>query len=221
MGKWISYPGGEDRFHVIGVVKDFHVFSVRYDISPIVFFLTNSDHRYLSIKMNTEDFRTTIKDIEMAWKRINPAFPFEFTFLDAQFERFYRSEESTRKLIGYFSFLAVFISCLGLFGMSMFSAEQRIKEIGIRKVLGASVRDITTLLSGEFVKWVVLANIIAIPISYFAMKNWLQGFAYRINPSVGVFVLAAFLSLCIAAFTVSFQAIKAAVSNPIDVLKVE
>lgn len=222
IGKWLKYPYGTDKFNVIGVIKDFHVFSLKHEIAPVVFFLRPIEgHQYLSVKINTDDITETLGYIEESWKKINPVYPFEYTFFDTTFESRYRSEERLNQIIGYFSFLAVFISCLGLFGLASFAAEQRLKEIGIRKVLGASVKSVVMLLSTEFVKWVLIANIIAMPVAYFIMNQWLGDFAYRTGISWTVFLTAGLLSVLIALVTVSFQTIKAAYSNPINILKYE
>ena len=144
-----------------------------------------------------------------------------FAFLDDAFDQLYRSENRMGQLFKYFAFFAVFISCLGLFGLASFMGEQRTKEIGVRKVLGAKVSGIVLLLSREFTKWVLLANIIAWPTAYFAMNKWLENFAYRSAIGVEVFILSAFLSLAIAFLTVSYQSIKAAIASPVKALKYE
>jgi putative ABC transport system permease protein len=147
--------------------------------------------------------------------------PFDYTFLDEAFDRKYKAEEKLGKIFSYFTLLAIFIACLGLFGLAFFTAEQRTKEIGIRKALGASITGIIMLLSKEFTKWVLLANIIAWPIAYVAMNRWLQNFAYRINMGLGTFIIAALLALIIALLTVGYQAIKTARANPVESLRYE
>jgi len=159
--------------------------------------------------------------IEKTWQSIIPDYPFEYRFLIEDFERYYRAEERMGGLLKYFAILAVFIACLGLFGLASFTAEQRTKEVGIRKVLGASTRQITLLLCKEFFVLVLLSNIISWPVAYFVMKDWLQDFAYRSNLGVATFALAMGLALIIALLTVSFQAVKAAVANPVNALKYE
>ena len=148
-----------------------------------------------------------------------PGYPFEYTFVDDDFDRMYRVEERTGKVLAYFTFLSIFIACLGLFGLASFSAEQRFREIGIRKALGATVPGITVMLCKEFLKLVLLATLAALPFSYFAMSNWLQGYAYRMDLDILIFVLPAVLAILTALFTVSYQAIRAALANPIDALK--
>ena len=182
-----------------------------------------TSRRYVSIKVLSQDISGTLKFIEETWKKLAPESPFEYFFLDTVFERRYRSEERLQRLFGYFSVLAIFIACMGLFGLASFAAEQRTKEIGIRKVLGASETSLIFLLSKEFTILVLIANLTAWPLAYLFMRNWLQGFAYRINLNshLGLFLLAAVAALLIAWLTVSFHAIKAALVNPIDSLRYE
>jgi putative ABC transport system permease protein len=159
--------------------------------------------------------------MERIWGQFAPGYPFNYRFMDEAIDSLYRSELQIGTIFRYFAILAIFISCLGLFGLASYMAEQRTKEIGIRKVLGATVTNILLLLSKEFAKWVLIANIIAWPVAYFAMNKWLQGYAYRINIAVWSFVLAAALALAIALFTVSYQAVRAATANPADALRYE
>jgi putative ABC transport system permease protein len=222
--KVIQIYGAERYYYnVVGVIKDFHFSSLRNAIQPLKLFLATNNNRYVSVKVRLEDLTGTIKFIEEAWKRIYPDVPFDYFFFDSVFERRYRSEASLKKLFEYFSGLAVFIGCLGLLGLASYAAERRSKEIGIRKVLGASSPQIVVLLSKEFTRWVVLANLFAWPAAYFAMRSWLGGFAYRIslNGQLGFFVAAGALALAIALLTVAFQAIKAALSDPVKTLKYE
>jgi putative ABC transport system permease protein len=225
IGKRVIQVFGEERryFTVVGVVKDFHFSSLRNPIRPMNFFLSPESNRYVSIKVQTQDMAGTLKFIEEAWKKLAPGTPVEYFFLDSVFERAYRSEERLRRLFWYFSLLAIVIACLGLFGLASYAAEQRTKEIGIRKVLGASGGSLIFLLSKEFTLLVLLANIAAWPLAYLAMRNWLQGFAYRIdlNSHLGLFFLAAGAALLIAWLTVSFHAVKAALTNPIESLRYE
>lgn len=217
------YGGEKSYFNVVGVVKDFHFSSLRNSIQPLKLFLSTNDNRYVSVKVRMEDLTGKIKLIEEAWKRIFPDVPFDYFFFDSVFERTYRSEAGLKRLFEYFSGLSVFIGCLGLLGLASYAAERRSKEIGIRKVLGASSPQIVMLLSREFTRWVVVANLFAWPAAYFAMRSWLGGFAYRIslNAQLGYFVLAGAVALAIALLTVSFQAIKAALSDPVKTLKYE
>ncbi len=225
MGKRVIQVYGERRiyFTVIGVVKDFHFSSLKNPIKPMNFFLSPDSNRYISAKVLSQDISGTLKFIEETWKKLAPESPIEYFFLDTIFERRYRSEERLQRLFGYFSGLAIFIACLGLFGLASFAAEQRTKEIGIRKVLGASETSLIFLLSKEFTLLVLIANLVAWPLAYLAMHNWLEGFAYRIqlNNHLGFFLLASAVALVIAWLTLSFQAIKASLVNPIDSLRYE
>jgi len=211
------------RGHVIGVVKNFHFRSKHQKIEPLIFALLPSN-RYvylISVKINQLNIRGTLSFLKSEWKKFAPGWPFEYFFLDDNYDRLYKSEERLRHIFLTFTFLGIFIACLGLFGLAAFTAEQRTKEMGIRKVLGASVPNILILLSKEFAKWVLLANIIAWPVAYFAMHRWLQNFAYRISIEWWMFLLAAVLVLVIALCTVGFQAVKAALANPSESLRYE
>lgn len=206
---------------VIGVVRDFHITSVRHSIEPLIIF--NEPHRSgaLSIKVGSEGLPDTLAYLESTWETMIPEQPFEYFFLDEGFERQYRTEERMGRIFASFTFLAGFIACLGLFGLASFLAEQRTQEVGIRKILGASTSGITMILTREFVQWVILANIIAWPLAYYAGRRWLQGFAYPARFGIELFLLAAGLSLSIAAFTVVHQALQAARANPADSLRYE
>lgn len=206
---------------VIGVVKDFHYQTLRYPIQPQMFGWNDGWHWMASVKISSENVPATITHIEKIWMEFSPEFPFDFHFVDDLMERIYQSEERLAKTIGYFAGLGIFIACLGLFGLAAFMAEQRTKEIGVRKVLGASVGGILLLLSKEFSKWVVVANVVAWPLAYFGMSKWLSDFAYRTEIGMWPFVLSAIMALAIAMTTVSYQSIKAATANPIDSLRYE
>jgi putative ABC transport system permease protein len=206
---------------IIGVVRDFHVESLHKKIEPVFFEYMPANSRYISIKIRPDNIPDTIRYIEKTLKQIDPLLPFDYTFLDESFDRKYKAEEKLNKIFAYFTFLAIFIACLCLFGLASFTAEQRTKEIGIRKALGASVSEIILFLSKEFTKWVLVANIIAWPIAYVAMNHWLQNFAYRTNIGLGTFILAGVLALVVALLTVGYQAIKAARANPVDSLRYE
>jgi putative ABC transport system permease protein len=225
IGKKVIQTYGPSRYYytVVGVIKDFHFSTLKEAIKPMNLFLSLGSNRYISVNMQTQDIPGTLSFIEETWNQIYPNLPMDYYFLDSVFERQYRSEKRLQHLFGYFSTLAIFIACLGLFGLASFAAEQRTKEIGIRKVLGSSVAGIIGLLSKEFTKLVLLANIIAWPMAYFSSRAWLQGFAYRINVNgqIGSFFIAAGLALLIAWLTVSFQAVRAANTNPIDSLRYE
>ena len=206
---------------VIGVVKDFHFLSLHQKIQPLVIHLAENWAPHLSLKINTENIPRTLGFLEEKWKKFSPNYPFEYFFLDDDFEKMYRSEMRLGKTLMSFSVLAVFIACLGLFGLASFTSEQRTKEIGVRKVLGASVSNIVVLLSKEFSTWVLIASLIAWPVAYFTVSQWLQSFSYRISIGIWIFLLATVLSLFVAVITVSFKAVKAALTNPADALRYE
>ena len=222
LGKTIvELTGNGIKKTVIGVVRDFHMVSLRNVIEPL--YIENDSNRfgYVSIRLQPGNIPRTMGLLENKWKEIDPTRTFDYSFLDESFDSQYRAEESLSRIFTNFSLLAIIIACLGLFGLTSFLVEQRTKEIGIRKVLGASVSDIALLLSREFFKWLLVANIIAWPVAYYAMNKWLQSFAYRITLGPGVFFLAALMALLIAVFTVSYQSIKAALANPISALRYE
>ncbi len=225
VGKRIIYPGRNPQenvpYKIIGVLKDFHYESLHQKIRPLGILLNRGQTAFLPVRIKGTDVPGAISFIEQEWKKFVPNKPFEYFFLDDDFNKLYNSEQKTGEIFTVFSVLAIFIACLGLFGLAAFTAERRTKEIGIRKVLGASVPGIVILLSKEFTKWVLLANIIAWPIAYYFMKNWLQNFAYRIDPGLGTFILSAIIALFIALITVSVQAIKVAVANPVHALRSE
>jgi len=162
-----------------------------------------------------------IASIRRVYNSFNPDFPLEYTFLDEAVERLYHSEQKTKKIFNYFTFIAIFISCLGLYGLAVHMAQQKTKEIGIRKVLGAPIINIVTNLSKEFILLVCMANVIAWPLAYYFMDKWLKKFAYRIDLSVWIFILSGLVALCIALLTVSYQSVKAANANPVDSLRYE
>jgi len=208
-------------FEVIGVVKNFHFRSMHHSIEPLILAHMPGMYRYMFIKAREENLAETIASLEKIWRKFSPEYPFEYYFYDEAFHRWYSVEQKLFSLFHAFAWLAVFISCLGLFGLASFMIEQRTKEIGIRKVLGASVSGIMVMLSKEFTRWVILANIISWPIAYFVMHQWLRNFAFRIPLRLWIFILAGFLALCIAWISVSFQAIRAALANPVSSLKYE
>jgi ABC-type antimicrobial peptide transport system permease subunit len=212
---------GSEEGQVIGVVKDFHFRSLRREMQPLAINVLPQMFQYVSIKIRPGDIPNTIGFLERTWKAINPGIPFEYYFINEEFDKLYKTDLKLQTLFGYFAFLAIFIACLGLLGLSLFTVQRRTKEIGIRKVLGASVSRIIALLSKDFVKLVLLANLIAWPAAYFAMNKWLQNFAYRIDIGWWMFALAGGLALLIAFVTVSAQAIKAALANPVEALRYE
>jgi ABC-type antimicrobial peptide transport system permease subunit len=212
---------GSTPLEIVGVLKDFHFKSLHREIGPLVSVLDSTEQQFMFIRINGENVSGAIHYIKKIYNKIEPGYPAVLTFLDDAFDQLYRSENRMGQLFKYFAFFAVFISCLGLFGLASFMGEQRTKEIGVRKVLGAKVPGIVLLFSREFTKWVVLANIIAWPTAYVAMTNWLDNFAYRSSIGVENFILSAVLSLAIAFLTVSYQSIKAAIASPVNALKYE
>ena len=203
---------------VVGVVKDFHYKSLHHEIEPLVIMIGDW-FEYFSIRIRADDVAGTLGFLKAQWKEIAPNRPFDYFFLDDDYDKLYRTEEQIGTLFGLFSILAIFVASLGLFGLASFSAQQRIKEIGIRKVLGASISNLVLMLSKEFALLVGIANLIAWPIAYYAMNRWLQDFAYRIDLEIWAFVLSGFLALLIALTTVSYQAWKVARTNPVDALR--
>jgi putative ABC transport system permease protein len=215
-------PGTGERATgvVIGVVKDFHFKSLRSTIEPLVIHIWPWLN-YVLVRIHPDHIPTALTFLKRTWEAFDPEHPFEYSFLDGHFDRLYRTEQQWGRIFGALSLLAIFIACLGLFGLVSFTAAQRTKEIGIRKVLGASVSNIVMLLSKEFLMLVALANLIAWPVAYCVMSRWLQDFAYRIELGPGVFLLGGALALLIALLTVSAQAVKAARANPVDALRYE
>jgi len=209
------------KYTVIGVVKDFHMESLHKQIMPLFIGCTTHIFNSLSVRIRSENIPETISFLRNKMKDIDPFRPFEYVFLDDSFDAQYKAEERLSRVFSYFAILAIFIASLGLFGVASFTAEQRTKEIGIRKVLGASVAGIFVLLSREFTKWVLMANAIAWPIAYFSLHKWLEGFAYRTNITLTAFIVSMAISLVIALLTVSYQAVRTAISNPVDSLRYE
>jgi putative ABC transport system permease protein len=206
---------------VIGVVKDFHYASLHNQIDPILLMLSNDPQRNICLRIRQDDVESTLDFIEEKWQEFCPTFPFEYTFLDDNLNEQYIAEQKIGRVFTYFSILCIFIACLGLFGLASYTAEQRTKEISIRKVMGASVKSVVVLLSKEFSIWVILANIIAWPIAFLALKKWLQNFSYSVDQNVLTYLLAGIVALVIALITVSFRAYRAAQTNPADALKYE
>jgi hypothetical protein len=219
--RFVLLESGKIAGKIIGVIEDYQLRSLHYSIEPMVLWANPDFFSYLCLKISAVNVSETIAFVEKIWKKHSPQYPFQFQFLDEAVDEMYRSEERVGTIFKYFTFLAVFISCLGLFGLASYLAEQRTKEIGIRKVLGASVPKICLLLSKEFVKCVILANAIAWPIAYFVMNRWLQNFAHRISIGYQIFLLSALMALIITVLTVSYQSIKAALANPVDSLRYE
>ena len=225
VGKKVNFDVGNYKgaLQIAGVVEDFNFESLHNQIQPYGFTTTTFGNRYgyLVASLNTNDYASVLKKMQAAWVKLNPSVPFEYSFLDQDLQRNYEKEQRTSNLVAWFTIIAIIIACLGLFGLSAFAAEQRIKEIGIRKVLGASINSIVRLFSIDFLKLILVAIVIASPIAWWLMDKWLLDFAYRITINWWVFGMAGMIAVSIALITISFQAIKAAVANPVDSLRSE
>ncbi len=219
IGKKFSQWGREGQ--VIGVVKDFNYISLHRNIEPLTLPLAPYESRYLSLKVKSEDMARTVEEVKAIWSKLVPHRPFLYSFLDEDFNRQYQSDFIFRKLFTTFSCLAIFIACLGLLGLATYTAQQRTKEIGIRKVLGAEVYNIVKLLSKDFIKLIIVAVLIATPISWYAMNQWLEGFAYRVVIQPWIFVLAGLAAVTVAVVTISYQSLKSARMNPVCSLRSE
>ncbi len=219
---WFDWQGESYRLPIVGVVKDFHFKDLHSPIEPYGFQLNNrSNFNYMIAHAKTDDLKGLLTSMGNVWRRLNPNEPFEYNFLDEDFQKNYQADARLASIVKNFTVIAILISCLGLFGLAAFSAEQRTKEIGVRKVLGASTGNVVGLLSKDFLKLVLIAVVIASPITWFVMNKWLQDFAYRTNISWTVFVITALLAGSIALLTISFQSIKAALANPVKSLRTE
>ena len=219
LGKQLTRGGRSGP--IIGVVKNFHIKGLQSEIQPHIMQMRTRDFSTLSLTVETENIGKTLNFIEKRWQELQLGNTFSYFFLDEDFNRQYGSEERMGRLFSIFTILGIIIAGLGLFGLASFMAEQRTKEIGIRKVLGASVSGLILLISKDFTKWVLMANLIAWPVAYFFMNNWLQNFAYRTNLALWIFALSGVIALAIALLTVSYQAIKAALANPVEALRYE
>ena len=219
---YFDFQGTHTTMHIVGVVKNFNFESLYNPIKPFGFttVLANK-YSYVIANVATKNYSVLLKDMKASWSKLNPDLPFVYSFLDNDFQKNYEKDQRVAGIVSYFTLIAILIACLGLFGLSAFSAEQRTREIGIRKVLGASVTNMASLLSKDFVKLVIIALAIASPLAWFGMNKWLQGFAYRTPISWWMFVLAGAAAIFIALMTVSFQAIKAAMANPVKSLRTE
>ncbi len=206
---------------IIGVMKDHHISSFHEEIEPMVLSYDSEYFWEMDVKIRSTNIPATLASIEKTFNEFDPGYPFTYSFLDENIQSLYQGEEQTGKIIRTFSIIAILIACLGLFGLAAFAAEKRTKEIGIRKVMGATSSRIIWLLSAEFTKWVLLANIIAWPVAYYAMNKWLEGFAYRTQIVVWPFILGAVFAFAIALVTVSYQAVKSALTDPVESLRYE
>jgi len=227
IGKRIAYPGGNNQtFRVIGVVKDFNFRSLRANVEPFaLFYPTSKTHNtntdFIIAATDASHTREVLQQAEKKWKDLAPGIPFEYSFLDKNYEALYRSEQRMSTVFAVFTTLSILVACLGLFGLSVYTAERRIREIGIRKILGASTQNLVRLLSRDFLKLVLVSAVIAFPLAWWAMNKWLEDFAYRTSIGAELFVVSGLLAIGIALFTVSFQAIRAATMNPSKSIKME
>jgi len=211
---------GAIGYHVVGIIKDFNFSSMHDNIGPLII-QWSDNYQSMAVRVNTKNVSSIIDNIKSKWNEMAPGQPFNYSFMDADFNKIYTAEQQTGKLFITFAVFAIFIGCLGLFGLVTYAAEQRTKEIGVRKVLGASVGGIVAMISKDFAKLVLIASLFAFPVAWWAMHKWLQSFAYRIDISWWVFVVAGLAAILIALITVSFQAIKAATANPVKSLRSE
>lgn len=212
--------GTKRIYRVIGVVSDFHFEPLRQKIGPLVLFLGNNSGNIL-VKMRTDNFPQLLASLKQQWESFSVAAPFSYSFLDDRFEQVYAADQKIRQILTLFSGLTVFIACLGLFGLATHTAEQRTKEIGVRKVLGASVTSIVALLSKDFILLILIALALASPVAWWGMNQWLNDFAYKVTIHWWIFALAGLLAVCIALLTVSFQSIKAALADPVKSIRSE
>ena len=221
VGKWIRNISRDSlRRTIVGVVEDYHYVSLKDPIGPLVI-SPGRDRRLALIRLKTDRMQSTIASIKKIYTAAAPDYPFEYNFLDEQFDRHYKTEAKQQAVLGIFSAIAIFIACLGLFGLASYTAIKRTKEIGVRKVLGSSIQNICFLLSKDLLRPVLLGTLLATPVGYYAMNKWLQSFAYRIDLHWWMFGVAVFTAMVIALLTVGSQAIKAALANPIKSLRTE
>jgi len=221
IGKMFSCWENEGK--IIGIVKNFHTSSLHNEIEPAIFMLSqrHGSHSYIFVKIRPNDISETIASLEKKAAEFAPNNLFEYSFLDDEFNRQYASDQRRGDVYKHFTFLAIFISCLGLFGMASFTAEQRTKEIGIRKVLGASVPNIIVLISRDFVTLLLVSNVIAWPVAYYLMDKLLNNYAYRTSIAVWVFIVSGMMAIFIALLTVCLRIVRVAHSNPVDSLRYE
>ncbi|MEP6681991.1 MAG: FtsX-like permease family protein, partial [Parafilimonas sp.] len=221
VGKWIQNTVRDSaKRRIIGVVADFNFQSLKQNIDALVI-SPAMDRRVVLIKLKAGNIQSDIASIKNEYNKVAPAYPFEYKFLDQQFDDMYKKDIRQQTILSVFAALAIFVACLGLFGLASFTATKRFKEIGVRKVLGSSVKSIVVLLSKDLLKPVLIATCIAVPIGYYIMNKWLQNFAYKTTLSWWIFLLAAFITFGIALITVSIKAIKAAIANPVKSLRTE
>ncbi|MGB4843745.1 MAG: FtsX-like permease family protein, partial [Ferruginibacter sp.] len=220
LGKEIRMGGGSWKT-IVGIVKDFKTNSLKEDIKPLIIAERREFYSVAGIKLRSSNLSKTQASVEAAWNETFPEYAYTTTYMDESLAEFYKQDEQLALLYKIFAGIAIFISCLGLYGLVSFMAVQKTKEVGIRKVLGASSANIVYLFSKEFTILITIAFVIAAPLAYFMMKSWLQDFVFRINMGVGVFIIAVLVSIIIAWITVGYKAVKAAVANPVKSLRSE
>jgi putative ABC transport system permease protein len=220
VGKKFSLYAVKDGF-VSGIITDFHFKSLHEKIEPLFLFVRESNNKYLAVKLSTNGILSSVKYIQTLWNKMVPDSPFEYFFYDSYYDQLYKKEALFGKVIFIFSIIAILIACMGLFGLAAFFSERRTKEIGIRKVNGAVITEMLTMLNREFIKWVFISFIIATPIAWYAMHKWLQTFAYKTELSWWIFGLAGLMAIVIALLTVSWQSWRAATINPVEALRYE
>src|SRR5579862_4526306 len=213
LGKKIKFPGGDMKGEVVGVVKDFNGASMAKPIAPILMSTWKEVYQMMAVKLNSQQANRTIAAIEKLWNKAYPDYVYEYQFLDEKIDNFYKQENQLSQLYKIFAGIAIFISCLGLYGLVSFMATQRTKEIGVRKVLGASVANIVYLFSKEFTLLICISFLIAAPLAYYFMHGWLENFTFRISMGAGIFILTMVASVSIAWITVGYRAFRAAIAN--------
>ena len=217
VGKWILGTG----LKIIGVIKDFNLRTLHHKVAPLVIGKRFLSLNYMFVKIEAVNIPSTIGSLQTAWNSLVPEYPFEFMFLDEHLGQLYRADQRIGKILNVFAGLSLFVACLGLFGLASFVAERRTKEIGIRKILGASNPVIFRLLAKDFIKWILIANLIAIPIAVYAATKYLKFYAYRINLGPVIFLMPALLILLVSLLTISWQSIRAATTDPVKSLRYE
>ncbi len=219
----IAFGNRDGRYkpEIIGVVKDFHFKSMKSEVSPLLLMRWQGLFKEVSIKLSSQNIPETMKSIKGVWEELYPEHPFDYIFLDEKIDNLYKAEEKSYRVISFFSSIAIFIACMGLLGLTFYTTEQRRKEIGIRKILGASISGIVKNISSEFLKLVVIANVIAWPVSYFLVNKWLMNFPYKIEVGIDVFLLASGLALLISLITIGYTVIRSAAGNPIESIRYE
>ena len=231
IGTWIYNIEGERKWGeakvqipIIGVFKDFHTSDLHQDIKPVIFFPQYEDQYFgflITVRFLPGNIPDNIAYLEKTWNKMGFKGLFEYSFFDIELEALNNKEKNLTQVFTFFTILAIFIACLGIYGLAAYTAEQRTKEIGIRKVMGASVRNIVSILSGTYLKLLIIATLIACPLGYIIMNKWLQNFAYKINIGVGIFLLTGLIALIIIIISVSSQAIKASLTDPVESLRYE